>query len=306
MSVSAKQTSSGRRCLATTGLRAGLTGATLLLLALLLPRSAAAHGELLIRIADATRQIQAADTNDLARLHLARGELYRQDQNWEAAEADYTRAAQLDPGLDGVEFCRAKLLDDLGRLEASLKLFDQVIACAPTNGLAFIGRARVLVKLGRRPAAVADFERGLELLSQPQPEFFLEAAQAQAAEGRTNAALRSLDAGIKVFGPINPLQTFALELEVAEERHEAALARLETLLERALRKESWLARRGEILRAAGRPAAAREAFEGSLAAIQTLPPRLQQSPSMTSLRTRLVEALRELTNAPPAGPVAAP
>src|ERR1051325_6337569 len=58
----------------------------------LVPRFAQAHGELLIRIAAASRVIA---TNATAEGYLNRGELYRQDQNWEAAGADYAQAAKL-------------------------------------------------------------------------------------------------------------------------------------------------------------------------------------------------------------------
>src|SRR5262245_29219653 len=105
------------------------------------PKSATAHGELLIRINPATKRIASA-TNNLALIYLERGELYREDQNWEAAEADYAKAAQLDPNLVGVDFCRARMLDDAGRLPESRALFDKYLARYPSDGEAFIGRAR--------------------------------------------------------------------------------------------------------------------------------------------------------------------
>lgn len=258
-----------------------------------LPSPVHGHGELLLRISAATRRIQAA-TNNLAQLYLERGELYREDQNWDAAEADYAKAEQLDPKLVGVDFCRARVLDDAGRLPESRAIYDKYLSRYPTDGEAFIGRARVLVKLNQRKAAIPDYRRGLELSRDPQPEYFLELAQNLIAEGQESEALQSLDDGIKKLGPIPSLQTFALDIEVQRKNYDAAVTRLETVMKPASRKESWLARRGDILLLAGKLAEARKSFEAAVAAIQILPWRIQQGPAMLELRARVEAELKKL------------
>lgn len=268
--------------------------------AVALPPSAQAHGELLIRIAGVTRQIEEA-TNNTASLYLQRGELHREHRDWPAAEADYARAAGLDPKLAAVEFCRAKMLADADQLEAAHAKFDQYLARCPSDGEAFIARARLWIRLGQRQAAVADYRRGLALVRVPQPDYFLELAQAMIAEARPDEALRGLDEGIKRLGPIVTLQSLALDLELERKNHDAALARLDTIVGSAARKEHWLTRRGEILLAAGRPVEARKAFEAALAAISILPRRLQQGPPLMKLQSRINAALAGITNAPAVG-----
>ncbi len=262
------------------------------------PQTAMAHGELLIRIAATTKKIEAA-TNNTAQLYLERGELHREHRDWAAAEADYARATQLDPKFAAVDFCRAKMLDDAGQLQAARAMFSKVISNSPANGEAFVGRARVLVKLEDRKSAVADFRRGLELLASPQVEYFHELAQTLVAESKTDEALRSLDEGMKKFGPVAFLQTYALELELAQKNTDAALARLDTIIEKAERKETWLARRGDILLAAGRTDEARKSFEAALAAVSTLPLRLQQLPHMVKLKARVNASLVGKSEAKP-------
>jgi len=274
--------------------------AAVLIPALVRPPAARAHGEVHLLILELTRQIEAA-TNNPARLYLERGELQREHGMWETAGADYDRAAQLDPNLPGVDRCRARLLADLGQLEPARAMFDQALQRSPGDGEGFVGRARVLAKLGQRPAAIADYWRGLERLREPPPEYVVELAQSLAAEGQVGEALRALDDGIRKLGPIVPLQGYALDLELSRKNQEAALARLETILARALRKESWFARRGDILLAAGKVAEARQSYNAALAAIGRLPGRLQQSPSMVKLRTDVNAALAGLANAPAAG-----
>ena len=178
-------------------------------------------------------------------------------------------------------------------------MFDQALQRSPGDGECFVGRARVLLKLGQRQAAIADFWRGLEQLREPQPEYVVELAQALSAEGQVEEALRALDEGIRKLGPIVPLQGYALELELGRKNNDAALARLETILARALRKESWFAQRGDILLEIGRAADARKSYEAALAAVARLPGRLQQGPAMVNLQAHVHAALAGITNEPP-------
>jgi tetratricopeptide (TPR) repeat protein len=264
------------------------------------PQTACAHGDMHLRILALTQRIEAA-TNNPARLYLERGELQREHGLWEAAGADYDRAAQLDPGLAGVDLCRGRLLADRGQLEAARAMFGKALECNPSDGEAFVGRARVLVKLGQRQAAIGDYWNGMERLGAPQTEYVLELARLLTAEGKVEEALRALDEGIKKLGPILPLQGYALDLELGRKNNDAALARLETILARAMRKESWFARRGDIMLEAGRTAEARKSCEAALAAVQRLPGRLQQGPAMVKLQAHVNAALAGITNGPPTG-----
>jgi len=294
---------SGRR-LSVPGAPGALRGLVLiaaLVAALAYPRGACAHGDLELRIAEFTRQIEAA-TNNPAGLYLERGELEREHGMGEAAGADFERAAQHDPGLPGVDRCRGRLLADRGQLEAAQAMFDRALQHDHNDGESFIGRARVLARRGQREAAIADYWRGLERLPEPQPDYVGELARALVAEGQVAEALRALDAGIKKLGPIVPLQGYALDLELGRKNTNAALARLETILARAFRKESWFARRGDILRDAGRLAEARKSYEAALASVSRLPGRLQQSPGMVKLQAQVNAALAGITNAPAAAP----
>lgn len=254
------------------------------------------HGETQIQIAALTKRIAAA-TDNTAPLYLQRGELYREHQDWVAAEADYAQAAKLDPGLVAVDLCRAGMLADAGQLEAAQALFDQVIIRSPNYGEAFLGRARLLVKRGKQQASVPDFLRALDLLKFPEPDHFLETAQALMSQGKRDEALATLDVGIRKGGPIPSLQTYAIDLELERRMPDAALARLDTIIDLAPRKESWLAKRGDILLEAGRLTEAEKAYRNALKSIDLLPRRLQISPSMVDLQTRVQASLTKC--APP-------
>jgi len=273
----------------------------MLLLLLAVPQTARAHGELLIRIATVTGQIQAA-TNQSAQLYLQRGELYREDKNWDAAASDYSRAAALDPNLAAVDLCRAMMLSDGGDLGAARKLFDKVLARDPKDGKALVERARLFIKLGQPKLAVVDYEHGLAVL-EPEPDYFLEWARTLEADARIAEALDSLDQGIKKFGPVSTLQMYAVDLELRRGNRDAAIARLDAIIQGAPRKENWLARRGDILLEAGRQAEARKSYAGALVAVKLLPLRLQHNPPMMNLQARVNAALAGLKNSPAFGKV---
>lgn len=262
---------------------------------LLANRSAFAHGQLLIRIAEVSQQINTT-TNKTAQLYLERAELYRMDQNWPAAEADYARATKSGSDSVKVDCCHAGMLADAGQLQAARALFDKVLDRAHRNGEALVGRARVQLKLGQRKAAITDFRRGLELLAEPAADDFIELANALASEGKGTEALQTLDIGIKRFGPIPALQTPAIDLELSRTNYSGALVRIETVLPQLLRKENWLARRGDVLLVAGRNAEARQSYREALAVISALPRRIQQSPPMLHLKSRVDEAIAAMAD----------
>ena len=61
---------------------------------------------------------------------------------------------------------------------------------------------------------------------------------------------------------------------------------------------AWLVRRGDLLLSMGRPDQARKSFEAAQVALNALPKRLQASPSMVTLQTRINTAMSGLSAAP--------
>ena len=85
---------------------------SILTVALLLPASVAAHGDLHEQIAAITRRIDEAPSR--AEVVRPPRPVHRVHGEWEAALADYDRAARLDPDLIVIDFVRAVALLDAG------------------------------------------------------------------------------------------------------------------------------------------------------------------------------------------------
>ena len=256
-------------------------------IALALPTQA--HEGLHEQIADVTAQIRREPTN--ASLYLKRGELHRLHRDWDSAFADYGRAEQLNPRLDEVKFGRGRAYLEAGKPGEAKIWLDRFLMAKPAHVDALVTRARVLVNLKQSIAAAADYSRAIEQLAKPKPEYYIERAQALAAGGHNEEALSGIDEGVKKLGPLVTLQLFAIELELSRKSYDAALSRLEQIAVQSPRKESWLARRGEILLLAGRKNEAREAFKASLAAIEALPQHHRTTKATLELERRVRTAL---------------
>jgi tetratricopeptide (TPR) repeat protein len=258
-------------------------------LALAVATTAVAHGPLLEQIEAVTAQIEQDPS--AARLYLRRGELHRIHEDWDAAIADYDRAAALAPADDTIDFLRGRALLEAGRAVAARVVLDRYLALHPDHAEARVARARALAALGQFRAAAADYTRAIDRLPRPDPDLYLERARAELAAQEIRSALAGLDAGMARLGPVPALQMLAIELELKLGRVDAALARLEKAAAQSPRKETWLARRGEILAQAGRRKEARAAYVAALAAIEALPANARQTMAMADLESQVRSAL---------------
>jgi tetratricopeptide (TPR) repeat protein len=202
------------------------------------------------RIARVTREIEAAPL--AAPLYLRRGELLREDRDFERAYADFERAAALAPGLAGLDFAWARLWLEAGRPERALAALDRLLAREPEHAHALVLRGRARAALGDPLAAAADLGAALRRFERPTPELVLERAALQRSAGDLDAALSGIDEGIARLGPAYSLLRAAIELEVEREGWAAALARSDALPEPLRERPEWQKRRGDWLLALGR------------------------------------------------------
>jgi tetratricopeptide (TPR) repeat protein len=259
-----------------------------------LPQRAAAHAELILQIDMVTKEIQLDPQNP--ELYVRRGHLRREHLEYEAAYADFEQANALAPDLPNVDFYRGRLFLDWGWPLSARACLDRLLVRNPKHAEGFTWRARALLKLNQGQAAARDLDRAIALSSEPGPDLFVERAQTLMAEGpeHYDAALKGLDEGMKKLGPLVTLQLFAIDAELKRGSFDGALVRVDLVAARSPRKETWLARRGEILRQAGRPAEAKRAYADALAAWQTLPPTRRNVPAMQELARRIQKEIDSL------------
>jgi tetratricopeptide (TPR) repeat protein len=245
---------------------------------------AIAHGDLHEQIAAVTGRLQQQPT---AELFLKRGELHRAHAEHEAALADFDRAEQLKPALDAARLCRGLCLLQAGKPAEAREALNEFLIRRPEHAEGHAARARAQVRLKQFMEAAADFDRAIALTDEPKPDYFVERARALVEASDFDRAIRGLDAGLKQLGALPTFESLAMEIELKVQRYDAALARVDRLIARSARKETWLERRGEILAQAGRPEEARHAFADALATLERLPDRIRNNAATKELAARL-------------------
>src|SRR5688572_23554831 len=255
---------------------------------------AAAHEGLHEEIAALTRTLEARP--DDAGLLLRRAELYRLHRQWSSALADLARAQELEPRLDGALLCGARVFLEAGVPASALALVERYLVLRPDDPEALRVRAELALRRGAIERAVRDLDRALLGPAPVEPDHYLARAEVLARLGPQGVqrALDGLDAGLERLGPVAALELCAIDLELARGHFDDALARLDQVLARAPRPERWLAQRGEILRAAGRPEEALQAFVEARVALGSLPPSRRSSAAVGELESAVECRLHEL------------
>jgi tetratricopeptide (TPR) repeat protein len=252
------------------------------------------HGDMHGQIVETTKLIEKEPRN--ANLYIKRSDLYRAHGDFDNAYADLEQASLLDRRMEVLPLARGRLFYEANWPQSAKNALDQFLASHTNHVEGHALRARCLSKLGRRLDAVKDYTRAIDMASEPQPELYLERAQTLSDEG-TNyfpEAVKGLEEGMKKMGPLITLQLYAIDLEAKQKNYDAALARLDKVAAASPRKETWLARKGEILQLAGRPEQATDAFQAALKAIAQLPDTRRYVPAMQELEKRIQAVLQAL------------
>jgi tetratricopeptide (TPR) repeat protein len=250
----------------------------------LIASPASAHAPLHESIAAQSRDI--ARTPGDAGVYIRRAELHREHRDFAAALRDLAKVERLRADHPDLHLARARVQLDAGQAAAAVRSLDRHLSLRPQHAAAWFEAARAQSLLGRHRVAAEAFAHGLEWVDKPSPDQVLTLARAwRAAGGKrdTEQALRALDEGIAKLGPIAALQTEAVAIESELGRHDAALARLMHLARDAARRETWMARRGDVLRVAGRHAEAADAYREALTTVAALPDHLKQTPQTQQL-----------------------
>ena len=228
---------------------------------------------------------------------LDRAATHRRLGHFEASLADLQRVLALSPVNHEVHYLRGLThlrAGSLPKAEASLR---QYLASEPESAAGHIALAETLTGQGRHVAAAEQYS--LAIAAQPVgvPDHYLARAHAYRAAGTPylGLAIEGLDEGMSSIGPLVTLQRLAIELEIDRGDHAKAIARIDEVLAKAPRKETWLVRKGGILASTGQESAAREAFRRANAAVQSLPVRVRSSPAMTALRKTIANHLNKET-----------
>ena len=250
-----------------------------------------AHGDAVLQIEQLSKEI---DTRPNSALFLKRGELHRMRGEFDAALADYDQAAHADRAMGTADLYRGKALLEAGRPEEARMALDRFLEKAPSHAEGFLVRARTFSALKQYQQAADDYRRSIELTLSPPAEHIIEHSQALVMAGKSAEALKELDAAIVRLGENPFLQSAAIEIDTKEQRYEAALIRLDRLIQVEGRNEFLLYRRAEILRLSGHEIEAQRTFQEILAAIEKTPAPLRDKATVDLEQLAKIQTRRPL------------
>lgn len=245
------------------------------------------HGQLIEVV---NRKLESSPTD--ANLWYQRGFLNLEHEDAAQAIEDLEKAERLAPGKLPTFWLKGRALELSGKFPEARAALDVHLLRCPDHAAGYASRARVLVKLGARDEALADYRTALVKSPDAEPDLVHEAAVALNVSGHCDEALQVLDAGLKRLGQIPSLTLEALEIEVKAGRYDSALARVETLQKSAPRAEPWMAKRAELLGQAGRLEESRAAWQALVAHLANLPNLERGSHAMSLLAEQACHALR--------------
>ena len=250
-----------------------------------------AHGGFDERIQLANQRVAEAPSDPS--VWVARAQLHRRHGDYPEALADLSAAQSLPGAPDNLLYFRALVHLDAGRHAEGERLLRQFFLAHPVHPAAREAHARALVALERPLQAARAYDVLILQQPVPIPDHYVSRARAlaQVGPGYVVEALQGLDQGLDRLGPVVTLQRLAIELELQRGATDAALARIDRLLQGAARPEGLLAERAWVLVQAERPAAARESFELALAALERLPARKRRTLASTRLEAEIREGL---------------
>ena len=189
--------------------------------------------------------------NDPALL-VRRAGIQLEHEEWMLALTDLERANRLGADDGDLQYLRGRALAAGGMLKQAREELDAYIKNHREPGLARVERARVLSKLGETEAALQDYRAALQAAALPEPDLVIETADALWAQKLNDEALNVLSTGIEKIGPIPQLVLKAMDYELAAQRYDDVLKRIDAMQACAPRPEPWMAKRASILAQAGR------------------------------------------------------
>lgn len=262
------------------------------------------HGAYHDVVNEVTRALE--ETPNDAALHFKLACAHQEHGEWTSALVELEHVERLAPGKFETGFVQGQALAAGGQWLAAKPVLDAFLQANPGHAGAHAQRARVLIKLDQRAAAIEDFQSALLAAELPTAELFIETTDALIAANQQEQAVTTLRQGIARLGLDPTLLQRSLELELAAKHFDEAMARIDAMQATAPRPEPWMARRAQVLNEAGRGEQAKATWMALRDRLLNLPNLERGTPLLAQLLSQAQHALGEAAPAPVVAPPAPP
>ena len=245
-----------------------------------------AHGELSLRIAEKTEQIEQDSTNAI--LYFERGFLYHQHEEYEAAIHDYGKSEALGLKSEELYFRKAETYFTASFYAETLQTLEQYfhLNAADVKGRKLY--AKTLYQLRRFDEAYREYQYVILNISDPRPEDYL--IYSEISQFHFNhdpkAALRVINNGLEVLGHDTvTLQLKRLELLKETGSTDKVIEQYNYFLSQTNRKEFWYFRKASFLNGIGRDKDAKIALQQAKVAISLLRQKFKNTEAIINLKS---------------------
>ncbi len=234
-----------------------------------------------------------------AALYLRRAFLHLEHGDWNACLLDVDEAEKRQTQDVGAGLLRGRALASGGRFAEAKAVLDTFVASHPDSAPALMQRARVLGALDEKAEAADEFLRAMSHVAQPEPDHVFELVAFLRAAGREVDALAAIDEALARMRGLQSLVDRAVEIEMKLGRHDAALHRMDEVIQGARIKEPLLAKRASLLARAGRTRDCIAGWKALQERILAMPPLERGSHAMSRLLEQARFALESLASLSP-------
>lgn len=248
------------------------------------------HGDLDVRIEEATSAIQADQTNDS--LYIVRGTLYYQHQEYLKSIRDFEKVESLVGPSEIVYMSYAKAWHKLENFDFAIENVDLTLKANNENSVAFRLKAHILMDLKQYEKAAENFNQSLNYTDKLITESFLEIAIALDSAGTTEAidkSIQILNRGRSELADLDIFKNMIVDQYTKLEDYHSAIKLQTKILESANRKERHYFKRAKLHVLNNKPLQAQEDIQHAFDAISRLPARYIRSKPMDILRNHLID-----------------
>jgi len=233
-----------------------------------------------------TQQLKEQPKN--AVLYVQRGLLYQAHGSYEEATNDFQKALKVDKQLKLVYLHLSQSYLGQEQADSALYSIQTYLTHFPNNPTALISRGEAYSGLKQYDLAALDYEKSIELKGEKTTvQDYI--SWSKSVSSTNGDAVACLEKGMTHLGKLITLQQEALNLELKTAQYEAAVWRIDTILEGLQRKEIWLVKKAEVLILAKRETEATTALNEARLAIGNLKPRAKNTDVIKKLMDRIEE-----------------
>jgi len=248
------------------------------------------HGDLDIRIEEATTAIKTDQSNDS--LYVIRGTLYYQHQEYLKSIRDFEKVESLVGPSEIVYMSYARAWHKLENFDFAIENVDLTLKTNNKNSVAYRLKALILMDMKQYDKAAENFDLSLTHTNKLITESFLEIAIALDSAGTTESLEKSihiLNRGRAELADLDIFKNMIVDQYTKLGDYESAIHLQSNIIDAAHRKERHYFKRAKLHLLRNNPAEAQEDIQHAFDAISRLPARYIRSIPMDTLRKHLIE-----------------